>query len=233
MFDLKHFTGQNILSKLRSYFIAGVLVTAPIAITIWLTISIISFLDRTVKNLILPEFSMEEYWTLYSIPGLGIFVAVVFILLVGMFATNIMGRFFVRIGESILDRLPVVRSLYGATKQIFETVFADKADAFREVVMIEYPRKDMWVLGFLTGTAKGEIQANTEEDVVNIFVPTTPNPTSGFLLFVPRKDVKVLNLTIEQGIKLIVSAGIITPDKMEALEAEKKPKRASRKKAAN
>lgn len=229
MFDLKRFNGQNILSKLRSYFIAGVLITAPVAITIWLTISIISFLDRTVKNLILPQNSMAEYWTLYSIPGLGIVIAVLFILIVGMFATNILGRFFVKVGESILDRLPVVRSLYGATKQIFETVFADKADAFREVVMIEYPRKDMWVLGFLTGTSKGEIQANTIDDVVNIFVPTTPNPTSGFLLFVPRKDVKILDLTIEQGIKLIVSAGIITPEKMEALEADEKPKTARKK----
>jgi len=213
MFDLK-----NITTRLRAYFIAGVLITAPVAITIWLTISIVGFLDRTVKNLILPENSIAEYWTLYSIPGFGIVVAVLFILLVGMFATNILGKFFVRIGESILDRLPVVRSLYGATKQIFETVFADKADAFRDVVLIEYPRKDMWVLGFLTGTTRGEVQAKTSDEVVNVFVPTTPNPTSGFLLFVPKSDMRIMDMTIEEGIKLIVSAGIVTPEKLSKME---------------
>lgn len=220
MFNIK-----NITTKLRSYFIAGVLITAPVAITIWLTISIVGFLDRTVKNLILPEHSLAEFWTLlYSIPGFGIIVAVLFILLVGMFAANILGRFFVRIGESILDRLPVVRSLYGATKQIFETVFADKADAFRDVVLIEYPRKDMWVLGFLTGTTRGEVQQKTADEVVNVFVPTTPNPTSGFLLFVPKKDIQIMDMTIEEGIKLIVSAGIVTPDKLEKIQSDNKTK---------
>lgn len=219
--NLKNITSQNILAKLRAYFIAGVLITAPVVITIWLTISIVGFLDRTVKNLILPENSLAEFWAvLYSIPGFGIIVAVLFIMLVGMFAANIMGRFFVRIGESILDRLPVVRSLYGATKQIFETVFADKADAFRDVVLVEYPRKDMWVLGFLTGTTKGEVQAKTSDEVVNVFVPTTPNPTSGFLLFVPKKDIQIMDMTIEEGIKLIVSAGIVTPDKLQKIQKE-------------
>jgi uncharacterized membrane protein len=221
MMNLKNITSQNILAKLRAYFIAGVLITAPVVITIWLTISIVGFLDRTVKNLILPENSLAEFWAvLYSIPGFGIIVAVLFIMLVGMFAANIMGRFFVRIGESILDRLPVVRSLYGATKQIFETVFADKADAFRDVVLVEYPRKDMWVLGFLTGTTKGEVQAKTSDEVVNVFVPTTPNPTSGFLLFVPKKDIQIMDMTIEEGIKLIVSAGIVTPDKLQKIQKE-------------
>lgn len=211
---------KQIFSRLKSYFIAGVLISAPIAITIWLTIAVIGFIDRTVKNIILPA-DYAYTFTFYSIPGFGIVIAVAFLLLVGVFATNIMGRFFVRLGERIFDHVPIIRSLYSATKQIFETVFADKAEAFREVVMIEYPRKDMWVLGFLTGTTKGEVQEKTEDTVVNVFVPTTPNPTSGFLLFVPRKDIIIMDMTIEQGIKLIVSAGIITPEKLETIEQDK------------
>jgi uncharacterized membrane protein len=186
---------KRFLNRIKSYFIAGVVVTAPIAITVWLTIAIIGFIDRTVKNLIATA-SHSDLMAIYTIPGIGVVIAILFLLVVGVLATNIMGRFFVRLGESLLDRLPVIRSLYGATKQIFETVFADKADAFREVVMIEYPRKDMWVLGFLTGTSKGEVQDKTKPEVVNVFVPTTPNPTSGFLLFVPRKDIQIMDMTI-------------------------------------
>ena len=140
---------------------------------------------------------------------------------VGMLATNFMGRFFVRIGESVLDRLPVVRSLYGAIKQIFETVFANQSEAFREVVMLEYPRKGMWVIGFLTGRSKGEVQAKTtKNDVYNVFVPTTPNPTSGFLLFVPEKDITRMDMSVEDGLKLVVSAGIVTPDKVGKLQGK-------------
>lgn len=215
---------SGFFSRLKSYFIAGVLVTAPIAITVWLTIAIIGFIDRTVKNLIASA-AHQELMTLYAIPGIGVVIAVLFLFIVGILATNIMGRFFVRLGESILDRLPVVRSLYSATKQIFETVFADKADAFREVVMIEYPRKGIWVLGFLTGTAKGEVQDKTGVEVVNVFVPTTPNPTSGFLLFVPRKDIKIMDMSVEEGLKLIVSAGIVTPEKLEKIQEENKIKK--------
>ena len=212
-------TKISLASKLRGYFIAGVLVTAPITITIWLTVTIIDFIDKRVKSLILPENQYYEgMFTWLSIPGVGIVIAILFLLLVGMFATNILGRFFVRIGESILDHLPVVRSLYGATKQIFETVFANQSEAFREVVLIEYPKKDSWVIGFLTGRTKGEVQQRTNDDVVNIFVPTTPNPTSGFLLFIPEKDVIKLDMTIEEGIKLVVSAGIVTPEHLQQFE---------------
>lgn len=208
---------RSFLARIRGWLIAGMLVTAPITITAWLTITIIDFVDNRVTKLIPPRYDPETYLP-FSVPGLGVIVVIVFLLLVGMLTTNFLGRYFLKIGEGILDRLPVVRSLYGATKQIFETVFASQSDAFREVVLIEYPRKGIWVIGFLTGAAKGEVQQNTTSDVMNVFVPTTPNPTSGFLLFVPRKDVKVLNMSVEEGLKLVVSAGIVTPDKMEKLE---------------
>jgi uncharacterized membrane protein len=111
----------------------------------------------------------------------------------------------------VVDRLPVIRTIYGALKQIFETVMASQSQAFREVVMFEYPRPGIWALGFLTGVTKGEVQRLTDDEVVNVFLPTTPNPTSGFLLFVPRKDLKVMDMTVEEGIKMIVSGGILTP----------------------
>jgi len=217
MIDKSNKNSTTVLTRLRGYLIAGVLITAPITITAWLTISIVGFIDRKIKNIFLPEIYADSF-TFFSIPGLGLIVVIVFLIIVGMLATNFMGRFFLRIGESLLDRVPIIRSLYGATKQIFETVFANQSEAFREVVMVEYPRKDMWVIGFLTGRSKGEVQAQTTEDVVNIFVPTTPNPTSGFLLFVPEKDVRRLNMTVEEGIKLVVSAGIVTPEKLGELQ---------------
>ncbi|HPF78413.1 MAG TPA: DUF502 domain-containing protein, partial [Alphaproteobacteria bacterium] len=146
-----------------------------------------------------------------EVPGLGLIIAVVFFIVVGWFARNFLGRLLVRISEYIVERLPVISTIYGAIKQIFETVMASQSDAFKEVVMFEYPRKGMWVMGFVTGSTKGEVQSLTDTEVVNVFLPTTPNPTSGFLLFVPKKDLTYMNMTVEEGIKMIVSGGIITP----------------------
>lgn len=222
MSEEKTVTGKaSVATKLRGYLIAGVLVTAPITITAWLTITIINFIDHSVKSLLIPleKYTGDIAW--FSVPGLGIVIAIVFLLIMGMFATNILGRFFLKIGERILDNLPIVRSLYGATKQIFETVFANQSEAFREVVLVEYPRKEMWVIGFLTGRSKGEVQDRTSDDTVNVFVPTTPNPTSGFLLFVPEKDVIHLDMTVEEGIKLVVSAGIVTPEQLKKMQKGK------------
>jgi len=208
---------EKFLARLRAYLLTGVLVTAPITITAWLTITIVNFVDNRVEKFIPSHYNPEQYLP-FSIPGLGLIAMIVFLVVVGMLATNFLGRFFVRIGENILDRLPVVRSLYGAIKQIFETVFANQSEAFREVIMIEYPRKGMWVIGFLTGKSKGEVQEKTKNNTVNVFVPTTPNPTSGFLLFVPEKDIIRMDMSVEEGLKLVVSAGIVTPDKMEKLQ---------------
>ena len=129
----------------------------------------------------------------------------------GHLTAGIIGRALNGLLESILNRLPVIRSLYSAIKQIMETVLANKSAAFRECVLIEYPRKGIWTLGFITGTSKGEVQEKTAEEVINVFVPTTPNPTSGFLLFVPAQDIIRLRMPIEDGLKLVVSGGIVTP----------------------
>jgi uncharacterized membrane protein len=208
---------RSMLMRLRGYLIAGVLVTAPITITIWLTVTLINIIDNQVTNILPPQYNPELYLP-FTIPGLGLIAVLFFLVIVGFLATNFLGRIFVRIGEEILDRLPIIRSLYGAIKQILETVLADQADAFREVVMIEYPRKNSWVIGFLTGRSKGEVQEKTASDTVNIFVPTTPNPTSGFLLFVPEKDVIRMDMTVEEGIKLVVSAGIVSPEQMKKMQ---------------
>ena len=125
---------------------------------------------------------------------------------------GLVGRFFVRTSERILNNMPIVRSVYGAIKQILETVLQNKATAFRQVVLIEYPRPGIWALGFVSGPTKGEVRRRLDRELVNVFLPTTPNPTSGFLLFVPKADVQVMNMTIEEGIKLVVSGGIVTPE---------------------
>ncbi|MCB1784576.1 MAG: DUF502 domain-containing protein, partial [Alphaproteobacteria bacterium] len=136
------------------------------------------------------------------------------------------GRMFIRISEYFVDRMPVIRTLYSAIKQIFETIMASKSGAFRDVVMLEYPRKGIWSLGFVTGVSEGEVQELTEAETINVFVPTTPNPTSGFLLFVPRSDLHFLDMSVEDGVKMVVSGGIITPPYREKAEGpEKKAKK--------
>lgn len=202
--------GNKVMARLRGYFLAGVLVTAPISITLYLTWLFLVFVDSKVTPLIPDQYSPDNYLP-FSMPGLGLVIAVTFFILIGWLAKNVFGRMVINMSEYIVRRLPIVRSLYGATKQIFETVMTSQSQAFREVVMFEYPRRGIWCLGFVTGISKGEIQRLTDDEVVNIFVPTTPNPTSGFLLFVPRQDLTVLEMSVEEGIKLIVSGGIITP----------------------
>ena len=200
----------SLLSRLRGYLLAGILVTAPLAITAYLTISIVTFIDKRVVGFIPPHYNPNEYLP-FSVPGLGLIIVLFFLVFIGMITANFFGRFFIRLSENLLDRMPVIRSLYGATKQVFETVLATQSNAFRDVVLFEYPRKGLWCIGFITSTTKGEVARITEEETVNVFVPTTPNPTSGFLLFVPRKDIQILDMSVEEGVKLVVSAGIISP----------------------
>jgi uncharacterized membrane protein len=193
--------------RLRAYFFAGILVTAPISITFYIAWKFISFVDAQVSPLY-PQSWDPRVWT---IPGAGLVAAIFGLTVVGALTANFSGRLIVRASEAVLERMPVIRGIYAAIKQVFHTVLAQKADAFRDVVLVEYPRKGLWTLGFITGTTAGEIRACFDLDMVNVFVPTTPNPTSGFLLFVPREDVQVLSMSVEDGIKMVVSTGILTP----------------------
>jgi uncharacterized membrane protein len=197
-------------TRLRNYFFAGVLVTAPISITIWLTWNIVGFVDSQVTPWMPDRWNPETYLP-FSLPGLGVALVLVTLTLIGMFATGVIGRLLMSSYERLLRALPVVRSVYGAIKQIFETVLAHRSTAFRQVVLIEYPRPESWALAFITSDTLGEVKRKAPRERVNVFMPTTPNPTSGFLLFVPREDIKVLSMTPEEGAKMIVSGGIITP----------------------
>ena len=198
---------RGISGRLRGYFLAGILVTAPVAITIYLTYVFFDFIDSSVKNILPLERLPLEYQP-YALPGAGIVAAIIFFMVIGWFATNILGRLLIKISDYILHRMS---KLYGAIQQIVETIMASQSQAFREVVMLEYPLKGTWAIGFVTGTSEGEVQSQTEVETINVFIPTTPNPTSGFLLFVPRTQLKYLDMSVEDGIKLVVSAGIITP----------------------
>lgn len=197
-------------ARLRAYFFAGILITAPLAITAYIAWSFITWVDSKVVPLIPAKYNPEQYLP-FSVPGIGLIVVIVGLTTIGALTAGIVGKLFLRMSEQILNRMPVVRSVYSATKQIFETVLAQKSTAFREVVLIQYPRKGVWGLGFITGSTQGEIQEVTEDEVINVFIPTTPNPTSGFLLFVPKSDIVRMSMTVEEGIKLVVSGGIVTP----------------------
>ena len=197
-------------ARLRNYLLAGILITAPISITIWVAWNILGWIDNVVTPLVPPAWNPETYLP-FGIPGVGLIFIFVFLTFVGFIAAGFLGRVTMRVGERMLGRVPVVRSVYGATKQIFETVLSQQSTAFRQVAMVEYPTRGTWVIGFITGKTLGEVQGMTEETVYNVFVPAVPNPTTGFLLFVPERDVHAIDLTVEQGLKLIVSGGIVTP----------------------
>ena len=206
----------GILGRIRAYFFAGVLVSTPIAVTIALALWFIEFVDSHVVPLIPvhwnPNTYIQDYFGItLSVPGVGVVVLAVVITLIGALTAGFLGRFIIRTGENIVARMPVVRSIYSASKQILETVFRDQSEAFREAVLVEYPRRDAWTIAFITGRTTGEVQARTPDDVVNVYVPTTPNPTSGFLLYVPVKDLKPLEMSVEDAVKMVISVGMVTP----------------------
>lgn len=203
-------------ARVRRWFLTGILVTAPIGITLYLAWIFLVFVDSKVTPLIPYQYNPNTYLP-FSMPGLGLLIAVVFFIIVGWFARNIFGRIVIRVSEAILDRLPVVRTIYYALKQIFETLMTSKSQAFREVVLFEYPRKGVWALGFVTGVTAGEPKRMLNSDYVNVYLPTTPNPAQGFLLFVPRHELIPMKMTIEEGLKMAVSGGIIAPTDKEAV----------------
>ena len=197
--------------SVRGHFLAGVLITAPVGITFYISWLIIDWIDSKITPIIPHAYNPETYLP-FSIPGLGLIVIFVILTTIGAVTAGMIGRFWLRTMERVLARMPVVRSFYGAIKQIFETVLQQQSDAFRQVVLFEYPRRGSWAIGFITGVTEGEVQNLTEDDVINVFLPTTPNPTSGYLLFIPRKELVVLSMTVEEGIKMVVSGGIVTPE---------------------
>lgn len=201
---------MSMSQRLRAYLFAGILVTAPIFITFYLAWLFVTFVDSKINPLIPAKYNPETYLP-FAVPGLGLIVLIVALMLVGALTAGFFGRLWMRISERVLNQMPVIRNVYSAVKQILETVLAQQSNAFREAVLIEYPRRGIWAIGFLTGKTKGEVQNLTEEECINVFLPTTPNPTSGFLLFVPKKDLVPLSMSVEDAIKMVISGGIVTP----------------------
>ncbi len=219
----------RLVTRFRNYFLTGFVICAPLAITIYLTWTLIQWVDSWVKPYIPQVYNPDNYLP-FSVPGFGLLVALLLITIVGFLTANLIGRSIVSYGESLLSRMPVVRNLYSGLKQIFQTVFNEKSESFKEVALIEYPRKGLWALVFIATDTSGEPQDKMDGpagQTVSVFLPTTPNPTSGFLLFVPEGDLLRLEMSVENAAKLVISAGLVTPEyqsKAEALAIEAKAK---------
>ncbi len=197
------------MKRIRRYIIAGILVWLPIGVTIFLVRILIGLLDRTL--VLIPQKYQPEELLGFAIPGLGILLTILILLVTGVLAANIVGRSMVGLWESLLERIPVVRSVYSAAKNFAEMVFSDSSQSFKKVLLIEYPRKGLYSLAFQTSSSLGEVQGRTGEEVICTFVPTTPNPTSGFIIIVPRKDVIELDMEVDEALKMIISLGVVIP----------------------
>ena len=197
---------RSILAKIRNYFIAGVVVLIPIGITIYLTLFLASITSK-----ILPKEINPNHYLPYNIPGVEILMSVILITLIGFLSLSFIGRRLLNVFDNILKRIPILRTIYSAIVQMTET-FTKSDNKKKNVVLVEYPRKGSWAVGFATRENTGEISNKTQQKLINVFIPTTPNPTSGFLLMFPKEDVIYLDLTFEEASKFIVSAGTSNPE---------------------
>ncbi|MGY9045767.1 membrane protein [Puniceibacterium antarcticum] len=203
----------GLLAKLRASFLTGLVVIAPVGLTIWLIWTVIGWIDGFVLPLVPSRFNPELYIGI-NLRGIGVIFFLVFTVAVGWIAKGLIGRSLIRFAESLVNRMPVVRSIYSGVKQIAETVFQQTESSFEKACLVQYPSKGIWAIGFVSTQARGEIaqRAVVGGTLMSIFVPTTPNPTSGFLLFFPSEDVIELDMTIEDAAKLVISAGLVYPN---------------------
>ena len=201
------------LKHLRRYIVAGLLVWLPLAATVGLLTFVIGMMDNWLDRAfaLLPAAYHPDELLGIAIPGLGVLFTLVLLILTGMFAANIVGRAFVRGWESLLHRVPIVRPIYSSVKRFAELVFSDASESFKRVLLIQYPRKGLYSLAFQTSSQLGEVQGRTGEEVVCTFVPTTPNPTSGVVIIVPLKDVIVLDMDVDEALKMVISLGVVVP----------------------
>jgi uncharacterized membrane protein len=211
---------RGIIGRLRASFLTGLVVIAPVGLTIWLIWTVVGWIDGWVLPLVPkayhPDRMIQDFFGLdpalqINVRGLGVVIFLLFTILVGWMAKGIIGRSLIRAAESLVERTPVVRTIYSGIKQISETIFAQSERSFETACLVEYPRRGIWALGFISTHAKGEIAARGETELLSIFLPTTPNPTSGFLLFVPKDDVVFLDMSVEDAAKLVISAGLVYP----------------------
>ena len=193
----------------RKYLITGLLIWIPLVITIWVLKLVVDVLDQSL--LLLPTAWQTENWLGVHIPGLGAILTIVIVLLTGLFATNFFGAQLVEIWHEILHRIPVVNSIYSSVKQISDTLFSSSGQAFRKALLVQWPHPGMWTIGFLTGSPGGDELKHLPADCVNVYVPTTPNPTGGYFVIVQKKDVIELDMTVDQALKYIISMGVVPP----------------------
>ncbi|MGI3167519.1 DUF502 domain-containing protein [Pseudooceanicola sp. C21-150M6] len=203
----------GVFARLRSSFLTGIVVILPVGLTIWLLWTLAGWVDGVVLPLVPNTFNPEKYIGI-NLRGVGIIFFLIFTIIVGWIAKGLIGRSLIRYAETLVDRMPFVRSIYSGAKQIAETVFAQSERSFEKACLVQYPRKGIWAVGFISTEAKGEIatRAETGSRLLSIFVPTTPNPTSGFLLFFPEEDVIELEMSLEEAAKLVISAGLVYPN---------------------
>ena len=202
---------------MRKYVVAGLLVWLPLAVTVWLLNSVLGIVDGLFGWLVsgtqavLPEGAHGFLEMLRHVPGLGLAVVMVSLLLTGIFAANFVGQWWLRQGGLMLNRIPIVKSIYSSVKQVSDTLFSSNGNAFREAVLVQYPRTGSWTIAFVTGKPGGEAAEHLHADYLSLYVPTTPNPTSGFFLMVPRADVVALRMSVDEALKYIISMGVVAP----------------------
>lgn len=199
----------------RRYLIAGLLIWVPLGITILVVRLLINWLDGTVT--LIPEAYRPETLLGFAIPGLGVLLSFIVVILTGLFAANLFGRKLVKLWEQFLSHVPLVRSVYSGAKQLAETMFSAEGQSFRKVLLVEFPRRGLWTLGFLTGRDQGEAQKKTGRNVINVYIPTTPNPTGGYFVMVPKEDVLELDMSVDDGLKMLMSMGAVVPGVNQAL----------------
>ena len=202
---------------MKKYLIAGLLVWLPLTITIWVLHSALGVLDGifawvlNATQALLPTAAPNELESLKKIPGLGVVVLLTALLLTGIFATNLVGQWWLRQGSRLLNKIPIVKSIYSSVKQVSDTLFSSTGNAFREAVLVQYPRPGIWTIAFVTGKPGGEAGQHLGDDYLSIYVPTTPNPTSGFFLMVARSEVIFLKMSVDEALKYVISMGVVAP----------------------
>jgi len=203
---------------MRKYFITGLLILVPLAITAWVLNLVISTMDQSL--LFVPERWQPRTLIGFDIPGLGTLLTIVIVFVTGLLTNNLVGNYVVKMWEKLLTRIPVVSSLYSSVKQVSDTLFSSSGNAFRKAVLIPYPHQNSWTIAFLTGVPGGDVKNHLVGDYVSVYIPTTPNPTSGFFLMMAKKDVVELDMTVDAALKYIVSMGVVAPEDVPKLPTE-------------
>ena len=210
---------------MKKYLIAGLLVWLPLSITVWVLHSVLGVLDGvfgwvlSASQAVMPETARATIEQLREIPGLGVLVLVLGLLLTGIFATNMVGQWWLSQGSKLLSKIPIVKSIYNSVKQVSDTLFSSSGNAFREAVLVQYPRQGSWTIAFVTGRPGGEAALHLPGEYVSLYVPTTPNPTSGFFLMVPRADVVQLKMSVDEALKYVISMGVVAPPLLASVTA--------------